>query len=189
MKYKLINSPSNKYNAQQQILINRGIDEKDISHYMNLTDDDINPPEALGEELLKNAAAAVRATLDQPDKEIVVIQDSDCDGYTSSAILINYLYDLYPTWVQNHLKYFMHEGKSHGLSDVMDYIFHKDFELVILPDSSSNDYSYHQRLKMAGMKTIILDHHEADHISEDAIVINNQLSDYPNKNLSGAGVV
>ena len=35
MKYKLINPPSNKYNAQQQILINRGIDEKDISHYMN----------------------------------------------------------------------------------------------------------------------------------------------------------
>ena len=83
----------------------------------------------------------------------------------------------------------MHEGKSHGLSDVMDYIFHKDFELIILPDSSSNDYEYHQQLKLAGMKTIILDHHEADHISEDAIVINNQLSDYPNKFLSGAGVV
>ena len=83
----------------------------------------------------------------------------------------------------------MHEGKSHGLSDVMEYIFHKDFELVILPDSSSNDYEYHQQLKLAGMQTIILDHHEADHISEDAIIINNQLSDYPNKNLSGAGVV
>ena len=46
-----------------------------------------------------------------------------------------------------------------------------------------------QQLKLAGMQTIILDHHEAEHISEDAIIINNQLSDYPNKNLSGAGVV
>ena len=29
----------------------------------------------------------------------------------------------------------------------------------------------------------------ADKISEDAIVINNQLSDYPNKELSGVGIV
>ena len=88
----------------------------------------------------------------------------------------------------NHLKYFLHEGKSHGLNDVMDYIFNHDFNLVILPDSSSNDYEYHQRLKIAGITSVILDHHEAERISEDAIIINNQLSDYPNKDLSGAGV-
>lgn len=43
-------------------------------------------------------------------------------------------------------------------------------------------------LKDKNINTIILDHHEADKISENAIVINNQLSDYPNKELSGAGV-
>ena len=42
--------------------------------------------------------------------------------------------------------------------------------VVILPDSSSNDYEYHARLKLAGID-IVLDHHEADKISEDAIVI------------------
>ena len=33
-----------------------------------------------------------------------------------------------------------------------------------------------------------MDHHEAEKKSEYAIVINNQLSDYPNKDLSGVGV-
>ena len=52
----------------------------------------------------------------------------------------------------------------------------------------SNDYDFHKKIKKAGRQIIILDHHEAEHESEDAIVINNQLSDYPNKELSGAGV-
>ena len=119
---------------------------------------------------------------------MLVIVDSDCDGYTSSALLLNYLYDLFPSFVLNNVKYYIHEGKEHGLSDVIDYINTKDFDLITLPDSSSNDYEYHKQLKEQGKKIIILDHHEADHISEDAIVINNQLSDYPNKDFSGAGV-
>ena len=82
----------------------------------------------------------------------------------------------------------MHEGKTHGLADVMEYI-DEDTKLVILPDSSSNDYEYHKKLKDRGINIIVLDHHEADHISEDAIIINNQLSDYPNKQMSGVGVV
>jgi single-stranded-DNA-specific exonuclease len=57
-------------------------------------------------------------------------------------------------------------------------------------DSSSNDYEQHKILKERGYDIIVLDHHEAPHHSEDAIVVNNQLSkNYPNKNLSGVGVV
>jgi len=71
----------------------------------------------------------------------------------------------------------------------MNYIEDNNFELIIIPDAASNDYEYHKKLKDEGRTIIILDHHEAPKISEDAIVINNQLSDYPNKQLSGAGVV
>lgn len=109
-------------------------------------------------------------------------------GYTSSAILINYLYDLFPIWVQEHLSWFMHDGKTHGLSDTMEYIQKHNFSLVILPDAGSNDYEYHYQLHSKNIPIIILDHHEADHISPNAIIINNQLSAYPNKDLSGAGV-
>ena len=61
--------------------------------------------------------------------------------------------------------------------------------LVICPDSSSNDYTYHKELKSCSINVLVLDHHDADHISQDAVIINNQLSDYPNKELSGAGIV
>jgi len=83
----------------------------------------------------------------------------------------------------------MHEGKQHGLNDCMDYILQNDYFLIICPDSSSNDYKEHETLKNKNIEVIVLDHHLADHISEHTIIINNQLSDYPNKELSGVGVV
>ena len=73
MKYELINQPDDKYSAKQQIFINRGIKEEDLVHYMNLTDNDINPPEMLGEDLLEKAAAAIKAAIG--DCEICIIVD------------------------------------------------------------------------------------------------------------------
>lgn len=71
-----------------------------------------------------------------------------------------------------------------------ELINEKICDLIIMPDSSSNDYEEHKILKELGYNIIVLDHHEADHYSEDAIVVNNQLSDrYSNKSLSGVGIV
>ena len=187
MKYKLIKEINPNYTAQEQVLTNRGIPYNEIRHYLNTTDNDINDYKFFGEHRLKAAAAALIKTVSE-DKEALIVVDCDCDGYTSSAIFINYLYEIFPSWTVNNLRHFMHTGKTHGLSDVMDYIDQHNFSLVILPDSSSNDYTYHTYLKSKGIDIIILDHHEAEYISPDAIVINNQLSDYPNKELSGAGV-
>ena len=187
MKYKLIKEPDNSLSAIQQILYNRGISLNQIHHYLNTSDLDINSFDGLGIENLKNAAAALVSTI-QNKKNMLIVVDSDCDGYTSSAILLNYLYDLFPSFIENNVKYYIHEGKEHGLLDVMNYINEHDFDLIILPDSSSNDYGYHKELYQNGKKIIILDHHEAEYISPYAIIINNQLSDYPNKDFSGAGI-
>ena len=187
MKYKLIKEPDNSLSAIQQILYNRGISLNQIHHYLNTSDLDINSFDGLGIENLKSAAAALVSTI-QNKKNVLIVVDSDCDGYTSSAILLNYLYDLFPSFIENNVKYYIHEGKEHGLLDVMNYINEHDFDLIILPDSSSNDYGYHKELYQSGKKIIILDHHEAEYISPYAIIINNQLSDYPNKDFSGAGI-
>ena len=188
MKFQLINPINPNYSTEEQILTNRNIPQQEIEHYLNTTDEDINPPEAFGEELLKSAAALVIQTV-HLDKQMAVIVDCDCDGYTSSAIFINYLYSLFPNYVERNLSYFVHDSKTHGLSDTMDWLNNRtNLGLVVLPDSSSNDYEYHKQLKEQGIEVLILDHHDADRISEYALVINNQLSDYPNKNLSGAGV-
>ena len=188
MKYKLINEINNDYDVIEQILTNRGIKFSDIGHYLNTTDEDINEPEAFGlKEEMYQAACTLIKTISE-NKNALVIVDCDCDGFTSSALLINYLYEFFPAWVTNNLKWFIHENKEHGLSDAMDYINQKDFALIIVPDAGSNDYQYHTKLKQDGKTIIVLDHHEAEYISNDAIIINNQLSDYPNKFLSGVGV-
>lgn len=188
MKYKLIKPMNPHYTAIPQILTNRGIPIEEISHYLNTSDDDISSPLDLGEEKLKAAAAKIIQHISLNNKMLVVC-DCDCDGFTSSALLINYLYDLFPAYVETNLKWFVHEDKQHGLEDVMEYINSHDFKIVIAPDASSNDYDYHKELKEKGIDVIVLDHHLADKISEDAIVINNQLCDYKNKELSGVGVV
>ena len=188
MKYKLINQPNEKYNAKQQILINRGLKETDLNHYMNLTDDDINEPELFGKELLDKAVIILDEVINA-DKDVCVIVDCDCDGYTSSAVLINYLYDLAPAWVENHVHWFMHEGKQHGLNDAMDWIEDIGPDLILIPDAGSNDLSQIEKLHNDGRKVIIFDHHEIENgESPYAITINNQSSPYPNKELSGVGV-
>ena len=123
----------------------------------------------------------------------IIIVDSDADGYTSSAIFMNYLNRFFPGWIQNHLNYWIHSGKQHGLVDFIDNYdwLAKNIKLIICPDSASNDYEQHRIFKEHGIDVLILDHHEADGgYSEDAVTINNQLSEeYPTKSLCGAAVV
>lgn len=188
MKYQLIKPMNPHYTAIPQILTNRGIPADEIAHYLHTTDEDVSSPLDLGEAALNAAAQTLIQHIFSKDK-MLVICDCDCDGFTSAALLINYLYDLFPAYVETGLKWFVHEDKQHGLEDVMDYINTHDFKLVIAPDASSNDYDYHKELKAKGIDVIVLDHHLADKVSEDAIVINNQLCDYKNKELSGVGVV
>ena len=121
----------------------------------------------------------------QNDKIFIQV-DSDADGYTSAALLINYLNRLFPHFVQTKLSYRIHDGKQHGL---LTETIPDDVKLVIAPDSSSSDYQQHEELYNKGIDVLVLDHHEAEKYSEYACVINNQLCDYPNKTLSGAGVV
>ena len=188
MKYQLIKPINPELNTIEQILTNRGIPREEVYHYLHTTDDDINNPLNLGEKSLNAAAQTIIQHIFSKDKTLVIC-DCDCDGFTSAALLINYLYDLFPSYIETGLKWFVHEDKQHGLEDVMDYINSHDFKLVIVPDAGSNDYEYHKQLKKRGIDVVILDHHLADKKSEDAIVINNQLCDYKNKELSGVGIV
>ena len=184
MIYKLKNEVDSRLSATEQILVNRGIKQSNVKHYLNTTDKDINSPLAFGEDVMRRAAATLIQTIQNGDPILVVV-DADCDGYTSSALLINYLYDLFPSYVETKLHWFLHEGKQHGLSDV---VVGSNYKLVICPDAASNDYSEHLELANRGVPVLILDHHEAEITSPNAIVINNQLSNYPNKALSGVGV-
>ena len=186
MKLKLLGVNNPNYSTLEQVLVNRKIPYNETHHYMNTSDADISDPTAFGDCIEKGAKMLVSNI--QQESNTLVICDCDCDGFTAAALLINYLNDSFPSFVQNNLKWYVHEGKQHGLSDCMDYINQKDFKFIIIPDAGSNDYELHKELKDRGIDILVMDHHEAEYISEDACVINNQLSDYPNKELSGVGV-
>lgn len=186
MKLKLLGVNNPNYSTLEQVLVNRKIPYNETHHYMNTSDADISDPTAFGDCIEKGAKMLVSNI--QQESNTLVICDCDCDGFTAAALLINYLNDSFPSFVQNNLKWYVHEGKQHGLSDCMDYINQKDFKFIIIPDAGSNDYELHKELKDRGIDILVMDHHEAEYVSEDACVINNQLSDYPNKELSGVGV-
>lgn len=119
----------------------------------------------------------------------LVIIDSDCDGFTSSALLLNFLHRHYPSWIENKVDWVLHDGKQHGLTDCMSQAM--AYDLIIVPDAGTNDIEQHQALHDVGIPVIVLDHHEADIdlMATPAIVINNQTCNYPNKELSGVGIV
>ena len=186
MEYQLIvpRIPQDRMlSAVEQVLFNRGILPENVEHYLNTTDADILNPAMITN--IDQGAKVLVQHIAQGDKVLIQI-DSDCDGYTSAAALINYLNCLFPGFVQSNVYYRIHTGKQHGilLETVPD-----DVKLVIAPDSSSNDYEVHQQLKSKGVDVLVIDHHEADMISENAVIINNQLCDYPTKSLSGVGMV
>ena len=183
MRYQLIAPRDEALSAVEQVLFNRGINPKDIEHFKYPSLNDLVNPEKL--EHIKDGVAMLISHIERNDKIFIQV-DSDCDGYTSSAILINYLNCLFPHYVQTQISYRIHDGKQHGLlTDTIP----SDVKLVIAPDASSNDYEQHKELHDRGIDVLVIDHHEAEKYSEYACVINNQMCDYPTKSLSGAGVV
>ena len=186
MKYKLIAKPNKNYSPMQQILVNRGIDVKDIEHYLKTSDADILNP-----DLLDNMAEGVKRLVSaiKNQEKMFLIVDCDADGFTASAALVNYIYKVFPS-AMDLLSIQLHEGKEHGIEEKwLEEIVANEYKLVICPDASSNDYEQHKFLKDNGIDVLVLDHHDAEEVSKNAIIINNQLSDYPNKTLSGVGVV
>ena len=183
MEYRLIAPIDEKLAPIEQILTNRGFPLEEIYHYLNTTDED-----ELSPTLLSAIDLGVKVLFKHlnGDKKIYLQVDDDCDGFSSAAILLNYLHNIVPSIVENKIYYGFHSGKGHGI--VMENII-DEVGLVIVPDAGSNEYELHEELHNRGIDVLVIDHHVAEKLSDHAIVINNQLSDYPNKALSGGGVV
>lgn len=188
MKYKLVNE-----NFRDEYVANllrvRGVE--DVESYMNPHDAMIQDPSVL--DNIDAGAQLLYETISKNDN-IIIVTDPDCDGFTSAAIMYQYIKNITPNI---NIEYYVHEHKSHGLEDLIELLVDtiEPHTLVICPDSSTNDYIYHKELEELGIgiNVLVLDHHEKEEnvpINEsNTIVINNQLGDYKNKALTGAGVV
>lgn len=136
---------------------------------------------------LNNMERAVNAAYELLSQGVTtyVQPDPDTDGYTSSAVLINYLSRRFPNV---HINWKLHSGKEHGIEP--KYIDAAD-KLVFIPDAGSNDYAKQKELVNQGKTVIILDHHEVEGYQDTgAILVNNQVSlKFSNKYMSGVGIV
>lgn len=167
----------------------RGVEN--VEDYYHPTEKYLQNPEALKNIRIAGALYTRIVLNDKPPySRILIIVDSDVDGFTSAAIIYQYTKQLN---CHCQVDYWLHDGKQHGLSDHIDKLTSENhnYDLIILPDSSSNDAQYHDILDEINIPCLVLDHHLTDvKLSDNAVVVNNQLSpNYTNKDLTGAGVV
>ena len=191
MNYKLYKDTNPKYSALQQVLYNRGIPIEEQEEWLHASREDIYDYNLIDEDKILQATQLLKGAIDN-NEDVVTVVDADCDGYTSSAILMNYLYSRYPKWYSEHMYYIHHAGKEHGYNDVIEQILNIKPLIAFAPDGGSNDVAAHITMFQNEIIPITLDHHDIEDVEaikdSPAIIINVQLSNYPNKSLTGAGV-
>lgn len=183
MKYKLKGKIDN-LDIVKQVCETRGVDYSNLEMFLNPKEWVRSNP-AIYNNLVKVAEIIIYAV--KSEMNIGILIDSDCDGYLSSAMIVNYLNDVLGF---NGMRFYIHENKEHGLTPyIMNQIRQYPPQLLIIPDASSSDWTQHQELWNMGIKTVIIDHHETEGYSPFAIVVNNQLQEESNKTLSAGGMV
>ena len=179
MKIKLVNDNITS-DYTKNLLRARGVDN--INDFLSPSEKNLQSWEDL--DNIKLGVDLVKNTINDK-KPYAILIDPDNDGFTSFAILYQYLKRLNP---EKEIEYFVHSAKQHGLEDTYQVFQDKEYSVVFLPDSSSNDGVF---AKEINAPICVIDHHEIDNEpSDNMIVINNQSSaKYKNKYLSGAGMV
>ncbi len=167
----------------QTILESRGI--KDSEHFLNPTEEDMLPLDALYR--IDEAAQIVIDGLTS-GKTFCILADNDQDGCGATAIIVRYLKSLgiKPQWISN-------KGKIHGCNkDIVTKIKTMMPDIFIIVDSLDGTIDYYKEISELGIKIIILDHHdinpkiESEYDKYAVLVSSNRR--YANSELSGAGV-
>lgn len=102
---------------------------------------------------------------------IAILVDPDGDGFTSSALMYNYLHDKLGI---KHIKTLLPLTKDHGIDifykkNALSYSW-KKFDALILPDSSVNDLSTIVSLyKNFNIMSYVIDHHILENDIEDFV--------------------
>lgn len=167
----------------QRIYASRGVLRPE---QLNLTASALLKPEFKG--LSDAVAVLIQALAEQ--RRILIVGDFDCDGATSSALMVHGLRAMgageVHYFVPNRFDY------GYGLSPlVVEEAIKLDTELLITVDNGISSISGVAAAKAAGMQVIITDHHLPgdDTPGADAIVNPNQNGcDFASKNLAGVGV-
>lgn len=191
----------------------RGIEN--IDRFLNPTKDELHDPYLIKniEKASKKILEYVKS-----GKRIVLSYDADADGLTSTTVMYRYLknYTDNVDYIYNERNHghgiheqtrldFINEDDVDENGEIINEekkyrydLNHQNLEkisqadLLIIIDSSSNDVEACKKLvEDFGIEIIILDHHAIEVENPHALLVNPQQEGdkYPNKFLSGAGVV
>lgn len=120
---------------------------------------------------------------------------SDCDGYMSATVVYRALHDIFKV-PSKRIKYFVHVGKSHGLTinddeNIVKQVIESGVTFLIIPDAGTSEKESVEYLLSKGIRTLILDHHlpDKENFSDKGVVVNPRLTpDTSNPNVSGTCV-
>lgn len=110
-------------------------------------------------------------TVGKDNINIAILVDPDGDGFTSGALMYNYLHDKLGV---KHIKTFLPLTKDHGIGafykkNMLSNLWSK-FDVLILPDSSVNDLHTIESLhKNFNIVSYIIDHHILENNIEDFV--------------------
>ena len=126
-------------------------------------------------------------------EKIMIYGDYDCDGITSTSIILNTLYCLNNQSLKN-ISFFIpsrvDDGYGLNLTNAQKIIEDK-YKLVILVDNGitlKNEIAY---LKEHGLKVIIIDHHEINDVklpTPDVLIHYKYISELASQNISAGGL-
>ncbi len=124
------------------------------------------------------------------DEHILVFGDYDCDGLTSTAIMVRLL-----RLLNARVSYFIPDRleDGYGLSEkVLEQVFALQPDLVLTVDCGINSFDEINALMQNDIKVIVTDHHQPDVLwSRNALALINpqvECDQYPFAGLAGAGV-
>ena len=163
------------------ILESRNIE--DVDSLLRPTEEDLVPFEKL-----KNIDKAYEIIDDgiTMGEKFLVSADTDTDGVSAGAIMTRYLMK-----AGADVDVTINEGKAHGL-ETFDMSMLEDYDIFIVVDSLNNNPEIYRKVTDMGCKLIILDHHipSKELLESDVpFILVSSAVDYPNSELSGAGVV
>lgn len=169
------------------ILLNRGIDETEISSYMKKSMSDIINPTLMLD--MDKAVERVNAAVENKEK-IAVYGDYDVDGITSTALLYEFLAS-----IGADVEYYIpdRKGEGYGINIMaVNKLVKKGIKLMITVDCGITAIGEVEFAKLQGMDVIITDHHTCkDRLPTAAAAILNPKRpdcEYPFDSLAGVGV-
>ena len=162
------------------ILESRGIE--DIGDFLKPSSDALIPFEEL--RGLDKAYQVIDDAITMGEK-FLVLADVDADGCTSNAIIARYLRKC-----GAEVECVINDGKEHG-AEHFDLSLLDGVGVMIIVDSLNNDPEVYKRILDTGVRLVVFDHHLPEQRLFDAnldFVLVSSAKDYPNEQLSGAGV-